>query len=444
MKGLYIKSLIIGIIGVPLILLAIYGILAITNAGQSDKPLDVVEGWAVMFFMAVAAVYGLSLIGVISAWWTGKETASIGEVVKSSLISGIIAVTILAVIVLVIFYMYVALLLLIFGLLYLIAIIFSTLGAMFYVFIIRGMGSSLAADPAASAYSMASGLIAGSISMGFIALTWNGLDYITLLQLFADMLVFSAMAACAGIIVTVLLRRKRAVDNGPMFQIGVAGLIVGALTFTAPLVSLLLKGSSIRGISLVFYSLAIPLPIIGGVVLALIGGMLANIFIRPEKATDVKAISHPLPGLFQIELALAGGILMALLMFSPILFAGGASSIAYHGVNNIVNMASFFIVPTGEAIIGALAVRYSHARSMREAASIAGITGAISVFILFIGDMAKNFLHIHSIVNDRPLLDMHAYGGMTNVMMCYPFVLLTLITIAICSGVFEYGRGQRK
>lgn len=160
-----------------------------------------------------------------------------------------------------------------------------------------------------------------------------------------------------------LLRRKRAVDNGTMFQIGLAGFIVGALTFTAPLV--LLRGSSIRGMSLVFYSMVIPLPIIGGIVLALIGGMLANIFIRTEKAKDVKAISYPLLGLFQIELALTRGVLMALLMFSPILFAGGASSSAYHGVSDTVTKASFFIVSIGEAIIGALAVRYSHARSMR-------------------------------------------------------------------------------
>jgi hypothetical protein len=446
-KKIYQKAVIVGILGVLILLLAIYSISVLTYTGQSDKPHDVVEGWAAMFFMAVAAVCSFFLIGMASAWWAGKETASIEELIKASLISGIVTVTILAVIVLVTFNIYLTqllqLILLIFGLFYIIAIIFSALGALFYVFIFRGLGSSLANDTAAYLYSLAAGLITGSISMGFIVLTWNGLNYITILQLSADILIFSAMAVCAGIIVTALLGHKKSVDRGPVFPIGVAGLIVGALTFTAPLASVLLRGGSIRGASLVFYFLVFPLPIAAAVLLALTGGALASIFMRPVKTTDMEIIGRPLPGLFHIKLGLAGGILMALLMFSPILVTGDTPSQTYYQASNIITMASFFIVPAGEAIIGMLAVRHSRVRSMREAAAAAAITGAISVFILFMGDMAKNILHLHSFVSERHLLDMYAYGSMTNVIMCYPFVLLALLTIAVCSGVFEYGREQR-
>lgn len=449
-KEIHQKAVIAGILGVLILLLAIYIISVLTYTGQSDMPHDVVEGWAALFFMAVAAVCGLFIIGVISAWWAGKETASIGEEIKASLISGIVTVTILAVIVLLTFNLYLTqllqLILLIFGLFYLIAIIFSALGALFYVFIFRGLGSSLANDPAAYIYSLAAGLITGFISMGFIALTWNGLNYITVLQLLVDILVFSAMAMGVGIILTVLLRRKKRVDKRSVFPIGVAGLTVGALTFTAPLANIILKSGSIRGMSLVFYSLVIPLPIIAGIVLALIGGTLANIFMHPLKTTDMEVISRPIPGLIQIKLGFIGGILMAILMFFPILvtgLSGDTRSPAYYEVSNIITIASFLIVPIGEAILGMLAVRYGRARSVREAAAVAGITGAISVFILFMGDMAKNILHIRSFASDRPLLDMYAYGGMTNIIMCYPFVLLALLTIAVCCGVFEYGREQR-
>lgn len=450
LKNLYKKALIIGITGVPILLLIMYGISVLTYTGQADKPRDVVEGWGALFFMAVAAVCGLFIIGVISAWWAGKETTSIGESIKASLISGIVTVTILAMIVLVIFNIYLIqllqLILLIFGLFYLIAAIFSVSGAIFYAFILRNLGTQLADDPAAYLYSLAAGLITGFISMGFIALTWNGLNNITILQLLADILVFSAMAMSAGIIMTGLLKHEKTIDNGPMFPIGVAGLTVGSLTFIAPLASILLNSGSIRGMSLVFYSLVIPLPIIAGVVLALIGGTLANIFMRPVKKTDMEVISRRLPGLIHIKLGLIGGILMAILMFFPILSAslsGDTGSSAYYEVSNIVTMASFLVVPVGIAIIGALAVRYSRARSVREAAAVAGITGAISIFILFMGDMAKNILHIRSFVSDRPLLDMYAYGSLTNVIMCYPLVLLALLTIAVCSGAFEYGREQR-
>ncbi len=435
MNGVYVRSIIAGIIGVAIILLMAYGILAIGNAGQSERPVDVVQGWVNIFFISVAAVCSLFLIGVISAWWTGNES-HIWEALKSSLISGLISVTILMVMALIMLYMYLGPLSLIFGLFYLIAIIFSPLGAMFYVFIIRGAGSSLVANPLASAYSVVSGLISGSVSMGFIALSWNGLGNITVFQLFEDLLLFSIMSFFAGVLAVVLLRRKMPAYSGHMLQAGIAGLIAGALTFLAPFASLMLKGSSIRGISLIAYSMAIPLPLIGGVVLASIGGTLANYFACREKATGVTSLS----GLYHVKLAIAGGILMALFIFSPILITWGASSIAYHEVNNTVTMASFFIVPIGEAIIGLLAVRYGHARSMRDAAATAGITGAISIFIIFIGDMAKSILYIHGIVDARPILDMHAYGSMTNAILCYPFVLLALITIAICSGVLEYGR----
>jgi len=444
----YKKAFAVGILGILVVLFFLYCILVLANVGHTEGPRDVVEGWAVMFLMAVAATCSFLVIGTASAWWAGKETSSAWDLIKTSVLSGLVTVTLLAVVLLAIFSGYLtqtlSLIQFIIGIFYVIAIIFSGMGALFYYFVLEGFASSLARDPAAHVYSLAAGLMAGSVAMGFIGLTWNGLTYITVLQLLVDVLVFSAMAVCAGMITTALPRRKSSAGTAPMFPTALAGLMVGAMAFIAPLASILLEGGSIRAGSLVFNLLATPLPIVAGALLALAGGALVNIIIRHTGGAGMEVESRQIPGLFHVKLGLAGGILMALLVFLPVLVAGDARSLTYHSAGNIVTFASFLIVPAGMAIIGMLAVRHGPARSVREAAAIAGITGAISVFTMFIGDMAKNILHIHSFVPDRPLLDMYAYGSMTNVIMCYPFVLLALLTIAVCCGVYEYGRQQKK
>ncbi len=444
----YKKAFAVGIPGILVVLFFLYCILVLANVGHTDGPYDVVEGWAVMFLMAVAAACSFLVLGTASAWWARKETSSAWDLIKTSALSGLVTVALLAVILLAIFNGYLTqtlpLIQFILCIFFVIAIVFSGMGALFYYFVLEGFASSLARDPAAYVYSVAAGLIAGSASMGFIGLTWNGLAYITVLQLLADILVFSAMAMGAGAMTMALLKRKKYAGTKPVLPVGFAGLVVGALAFIAPLASiLLLKGGSIRAGSLVFNLLAIPLPIVAGSLLALAGGAFANAFIRLTGRAGMEAVSRQLPGLFHVKLGLAGGILMALLMFLPVLVAGDTRSLTYYSASNIVIFASFLIVPAGEAVIGMLAVRHGHAGSVHEAAAIAGITGAISIFTLFIGDMAKNILHVHSFVADRPLLDMYAYGSMTNVFMCYPFVLLALLTIAVCCGVYEYGRQQK-
>lgn len=403
-----------------------------------------------MFFMAVAAVCSLFLIGVISAWWAGEETTYVGELIKASLISGIVTVTIFAVIVLVIFNtnltQLLQLMLLIFGLFYLIAAIFSVSGAMFYAFILRNLGMHLAYDPASYLYSMAAGLIPGLTSMGFISLNWNGLKYITIFQLLEYLLIFSAMAMSSGILMAILLRHRKNETHRLMLLFVVTGLIVGVLTFIAPMVNIFLKGDNIPLMSLVFYALVIPLPIIAAIVLALIGGALVNNINLPPKTTDVEIIKSPLYSLNYIKLGFIGGIFLAIFMFLPILVASlldSKESLVYYRADNTITMISFFIVPIAEVVIGIAAVRYTPVRSMREAAAIAGMAGSISVFILFMGEMAKEFMHIYFVplfAPDKPLLDMYASLGLDKLIICYPFILLALLTIAVCSGVFEYSR----
>jgi hypothetical protein len=201
---IYKKSLIIAVSGVLVYLLILYGISALTLNRQPDRPNDVVEGWTAMFFMAVAAVLCFFITGTAAAWLAGKEKVAIGESIKASLLSGLIMATLLVMSMVVLSGGYLLrvlqLMLLVFCMFYLAALIFSTLGALCYVFIIRGLGSSIASGTAAYAYSLAAGLVAGAISMAFIALTWNGLDYITVSQFLVDTLAFSVMATGAGMV----------------------------------------------------------------------------------------------------------------------------------------------------------------------------------------------------------------------------------------------------
>ena len=221
----------------------------------------------------------------------------------------------------------------------------------------------------------------------------------------------------------------------------IAGTIVAIIALMTPFVVSVEKIAALPGISIILLFMIAPLAIIGGMTIAIVGGALKDKIAYTLKAPADIVDRNDMPFYWHsLKIGTMAGVLLAIFMFLPVPIAalsGDAKIDTYYRISSLMTIIPFFLVPLVEVFIGAISAKHYSIKTTREATVASGIASSISVLILFMGDMANNILQIYFVPYFTPgsdLLSLNAYMFMTRVIMCYPFVIVALITFAMASG----------
>ncbi len=446
METLVKKSLIVGVIGIAILIALSYAILMFSDSGTTYQPGDVVAGWAVMFFFTIGIICSVLLIGILAAWWTYADSRSTNDTTKASLIAGVTTITILAAAAF-------ALILLIgnnatlfqlfiigFSIFYIITAIFSVMGGIFYLFVFRNLIDYVKHKQAMLLWSIVAGVLPGCIAAFIIAITWDHLNDFPLSDLLIDLLVFSLMACSSGILSSILPIGSNRTDNIIPKNM-IAGSVVAILALMAPIIVSVEKAAALPGTSVILLIMMAPLAIISGMTIAIVGSALVCKIGHILKAPINTDARNDVPFYWNsIKIGTIAGVLLALFMFLPIPIAaisGDAKIDIYYRISSLMTIVPFILVPIVEAYIGYISAKYFSIKTTREATVASGIASSTSVLFLLVGDMANNILQIYFVPYFTPgsdLLSLNAYMFMTRVIMCYPFVIVALIAIAMASG----------
>lgn len=445
MEVLVKKALMIGVLGIAILIAMSYAILTISNSSTSNQPGDVVAGWAEMFFITVGIVCSMLLIGIMAAWWTYADSRSINDSIKASLIAGVTSITILAVFVLILLISsntsLFQLFIIGFSIFYLIVALFSVMGCLFYLYVIRYVSDHVKNIRSLILESIAAGVLPGLVVAIIIVINGDHLNKIPLSHFLIDIFIFILMACLSGIISSILSICSKRNENFIAKNM-ISGSIVGIVALTAPLIISIVKTAALSGPSVIFLILLAPLAIIGGMTMAILGSALKGEIEHVLKPHISIIDRDDMPFYWHsIKLGIMAGIVLAVFMFLPIPIAalsGDAKIDMYNRINQLMTVITFFLVPLVEVFIGVISAKYFSIKTTREAAVAAGIASSISVLLLFAGNMANSILQIYFVPYFTPgndLLSLNAYMFLTNFIMCYPFVIVALIAIAMTSGV---------